>query len=142
MSVIKQDIKNRLARLETKVSATHWADRRVAHYRKTRRAMVAICGAIRERLLLMELDPALAVSLQRGEKAAAELAAIPDTEALRAADETITRGDQFDDGEASSIVVAQSERMATRFCDGSQPDLGNASMAELFAFCFAVEKSP
>jgi hypothetical protein len=142
MSVIKQDIKNWLARLETKASTTHWSDRRAAHYRETRRAIVEICKAIRERFLLMGLDPALAVSLQRGEKAAAELAEIPDSEALRAADEAITRGDEIDAEEAVSIAVAQIERMAARFCDGSQPDFSNASLAELFAFCFAVEKAP
>jgi len=42
----------------------------------------------------MGLDPTLAVSLRHGKEAAAELAAIPDTEALRAADEAITRDDQ------------------------------------------------
>ena len=72
--------------------------------------------------------------------AAAELAAIPDSEALRAGDEAITRGDQNDDGEALGTPMAQIERMARHFDDGSQPDLANASLAELFAFCLADEK--
>ena len=93
---------------------------------------------IRSRLLLMGIDPALAVRLELGEEAAAELAAVPDSEALRAADEVITRDDRSDCGEASR---AQIERMAAHFCDGSQPDLANASVAELFAFCVAIEKS-
>ena len=139
MSAIKRDLKGWLARLEIRASTTHW-DRHAAHYRKTRRAVIEICDAIRERLLLMELDPELAVSLQRGEEAAAELAAIPDSEALRAADEALTRGDQNDDGEALGIPIAQIERMARHFDDGSQPDLANASLAQLFAFCFANEK--
>jgi hypothetical protein len=109
---------------------------------KPRRAVVEICDAIRERLLLMGLDPALALSLQRGGKAAAELAAIPDSEALRAADEAITRGDQNDDGEALGIPMPQIERMAKHFDDGSQPDLANASLAQLFAFCFGNKKLP
>ena len=70
MSAIKRDLKGWLARLEIRASTTHW-DRHAAHYRKTRRAVIEICDAIRERLLLMELDPELAVSLQRGEEAAA-----------------------------------------------------------------------
>ena len=44
----------------------------------------------------MGLDPALAVSLRRGEEAAAKLAAIPDTEALRTADEALTHSDLDD----------------------------------------------
>jgi hypothetical protein len=142
MSAIKRDLKGWLARLEIRAATTHWTDRHAAHYRKARRAVVEICDAIRERLLLMGLDPALAVSLQRGGKAAAELAAIPDSEALRAADEAITRGDHNDDGEALGIPMAQIERMAKHFDDGSPPDLANASLAQLFAFCFGNKKLP
>jgi hypothetical protein len=36
--------------------------------------------------------------------------------------------------------MAQIERTARHFEDGSQPDLANASLAQLFAFCFANEK--
>ena len=86
----------------------------------------------------MGLDPALAVSLLRGEQAAAHLAAIPDSVTLRAADEATTRGDQNDDG-AASIIIARMDRMAALYRDGAQPDLDNASLAELFAFCFAME---
>ena len=64
MSAIKRDLKGWLARLEIRASTTHW-DRHAAHYRKTRRAVVEIYDAIRERLLLMGLDPELAVSWQR-----------------------------------------------------------------------------
>jgi hypothetical protein len=74
MSVINQHIKYWLARLEIKAAATHRADRHAAHHRNTRRAIVEICEAIRERH-------------------SAELASIPDSEALRAADAAITRGD-------------------------------------------------
>jgi hypothetical protein len=84
----------------------------------------------------MGFDPALAVSLQRGEQAAVELAAIPDSETLRAADAAITRSDQHDDGATATIIAAQVAPMATHFRDGSEPDLVHASLAELFAFCF------
>ena len=142
MSVIGQDIKRWLTRLETRAQTTPWTDRQAAHYRKTLRAIVAICEAIRERLLLMGLDPALAVSLLRGEQAAAHLAAIPDSVTLRAADEAMTRGDQKDDTGAVSIIIGRMQRMAVLYRDGAQPDLANASLTELFAFCFAMEKSP
>jgi len=90
----------------------------------------------------MGLDPALAVSLLRGEQAAAELAAIPDSVTLQAADEATTRGDQNDNGGASGVIIARMDRMAALYRDGAQPDLENASLTELFAFCFAMEKSP
>jgi hypothetical protein len=49
MSVVNQHIKYWLARLEIKAAATHWTDRHAAHHRNTRRAIVEICEAIRER---------------------------------------------------------------------------------------------
>jgi hypothetical protein len=140
MNVINQHIKHWLARLEAKAAATHWADRHAAHHRNTRRAIVEICEAIRERLSLMGLDPTLAVSLLRGQEAAGELASIPDSEALRAADAAITRGDHHDGGGASSIITAQAARMAVHLRDRSEPDLTHASLTELFAFCFPKEK--
>jgi hypothetical protein len=89
----------------------------------------------------MGLDPALAESLQRGEDAAAELAAIPDSEALRMADEAITRTDLANRSESHSRVEAKIERMAENFCDGSQQlNFANASVAQLLAFCVAIEK--
>ena len=136
MSIINQHIKHWLARLEINAATTPWADRHAAHHRNTRRALVEICEMIREQLALMGFDPALAVSLQRGEQAAVELAAIPDSETLRAADAAITRSDQHDDGATATIIAAQVAPMATHFRDGSEPDLAHASLAELFAFCF------
>src|SRR5262249_4403374 len=125
-----------LTRLTPKAATTPWADRHAAHHRNTRRALVEICEAIREQLALMGFDPALAVSLRRGAQAAVELAAIPDSETLRAADAAITRSDQHEDGAASRIIAAQAAPMATQVRDGSEPDLAHASLAELFAFCF------
>jgi len=136
MSVINQHIRHWLARLEIKAEATQWPDRHAAHHRNTRRAIVEICEAIRERLSLMGLDPTLALSLLRGQEAAGELASIPDSEALRAADAAITRGDRYDGEAASGIIMAQAERMAVPMRDRSEPDLTHASLAELFAFCF------
>src|SRR5215471_7189299 len=136
MSIISQHIKQWLARLEIKAATTPWADPHAAHHRNTRLALVEICEMIREQLALMGFDPALAVSLQRGEQAAVELAAIPDSETLRAADAAITRSDQHDDGAPSSIIEAQAAPMAAHVRDGSEPDLAHALLAELFAFCF------
>jgi hypothetical protein len=144
MSTVQQDFKRRLARAEITASAVHPADLQAARDRRSLRAITVVCEFIRERFLLMgldpALDPALAVCLRVGEEAAAKLAAIPDTEALRSADLAITRGGLNDYGEAHSTVVAEIERLAAIYCEGVQPNFVNASLAELLAFCVAMEK--
>src|SRR6266849_9943482 len=96
-------------------------------------------GRVRDRAT-KRLDPSLAVSLRVGEDAAAELAAIPDSEALRTADEAITHIDVDDRREAGSRVRAEIQRMAANICEGGQPDFAHASVAELLAYCVAIEK--
>ncbi len=89
----------------------------------------------------MGLDPALAVRLRYGEEAAAELAAIPDTEALRTADEALTHSDLDDYDEARSSAIAKLERMVEIIIsEGVQPNFAKASGPELLAFCVAMEK--
>jgi hypothetical protein len=95
--------------------------------------------------LQIGLDPALAISLQRGDDAAAELAAIPDSKGLRRADNEISRLEIARTGAGDRTRKAserQSQMMqkAARFHDGSQPDFANASPATLFAYCIAVEQ--
>ena len=145
MSTVQQDFKRRLARAEITVSAVHPADLQAASHRQTLRMRATIYEFIRERFLLMGLDPALAVSLHIGEDAAAELAAIPDSEALRTADEALTHSD-LDDcrREEANGVMAKIQRMADNIADdiiqkGLQPNFATASVAELWAFCVAME---
>jgi hypothetical protein len=141
MSFIIRDVKRRVNRLEVEASATHWVDRQAASHRKSLRALAAVCELIRKRFLLMGLDPALAVSLRHGEDAAAELAAIPDSEALRMADEAITHTDLDDRGEAGSRLNAEIERIAAHIIrEGVQLNFADASVAELLAYCVAIEK--
>ena len=133
---MKRGLKHRLAQAEVAASATDWADREQAHHRQGLRFSVSISAFIRERFLLMGLDPALATSLRRGDESAAELAAIPDSETLKMADNEITRADHT---EELSQFRSKMKQMAARFHD-SQPDFAKASPAELFAFCIAVEE--
>ena len=70
MSTVQQDFKRRLARAEITAAAVYAADRHAARNRRLLRASVHICELIRERFLLMGLDPALAVSLRVGKEAA------------------------------------------------------------------------
>jgi hypothetical protein len=144
MSTVQQDFKRRLARAEITASAVHPADLQAASHRQLLRTRVHLCEFIRERFLLMGLDPALAVSLHHGEDAAAELAAIPDTEALRTADEALTHSDLDDYREDALSVRAKIQRMADNIADdiidkGVQPNFAKASLAELWAFCVAME---
>jgi hypothetical protein len=140
MSTVQQDFKRRLARAEITTSAVHPADLQAASHRGLLRVRTAICEFIRERFLLIGLDPALAVRLRWGEEAAAELAAIPDSEALRTADEALTHSDLDDCGDARSSLEAKIQRMADNIIDeGVQPDFAKASLLELWAFCVAME---
>jgi len=138
MSTVQQDFKRRLARAEITASAVHPADLQAASHRQSLRVRATIYEFIRERFLLMGLDPALAVSLRWGEEAAAKLAAIPDTEALRTADEAFTHSDLDDDGEAVSFVVEKIERMVAIYREGVQPNFASVSVAELWAYCIAM----
>lgn len=140
MSAVKRDFKRRLARVEAAASATQWADAQAASHRESLRVLVKICETIRKRFLLMGLDPALAASLKRGEHAAAELAAIPDSEGLRTADKAITRDDVGGSSEVRSRFEAKAKRMAAAICEGVQPDFAKAPVGELFVFCIAMEK--
>jgi hypothetical protein len=87
----------------------------------------------------MGIDPAIAVSLQRGGEAAAKLAEIPDT-VEQAADEAIVRADCGDGNDVAHQFYGKIEQMAARIRDEEhQLDLAKASLAELLAFCVAVE---
>ena len=56
---VRRDLERRLARAERAASATNWADWSAANYRNNLRTGVTVCNLIRERFLLMGLDPAL-----------------------------------------------------------------------------------
>jgi hypothetical protein len=139
MTTVKQDFKRRLARAEIMASAVHPANLQAASDRQSLRTRATICEFIRQRFLIIGLDPALAFSLRVGEEAAAKLAAIPDTEVLRSADEALTHSDLDDYGEAHSTGV-KLERMAAMYREGLQPNFASDSVAQLLAFCIAMKK--
>src|SRR5271167_4993188 len=140
MNAVKNDFKRRLARAEAAVSAIHSDDLRAASHRHLLRLCTGICEFSRKTLLVMGLDPAQARGLHIGEDAAAELAAIPDTEALRSADEAIRHSDHHDCGEEGNSVWETIQRMVTHYSEGAQPDVARASGAQLYAFCLASKK--
>jgi hypothetical protein len=87
----------------------------------------------------MGFDPELAGGLQ-DLKAAAELAAIPDTPDLKAADEAILHADRANRGDLGREFEAEVVRIAKLYRSSQhQLDLALASPIELIAFCVAVE---
>jgi hypothetical protein len=133
-------IETRLSRLESLARATQRADSQAAHHRQSLRATLKMYNVIRERLQAMGIDPEAAVSLRRGERILAELAAIPDTPELHAADEAIVHADDGNGGDGARQFQAEIEKMADRCrANGYRLDLANASPAELLAYCVAVE---
>jgi hypothetical protein len=137
---MRRDLAHRLARAEIAATATNWAARQAAHRRELLRSCAKLHQVIRDRLHAMGIDAALAVALQRGEKAAAELAAIPDTDELRAADEAIVSADHHTGNDGARQVRAKIAQMAEQYRDGEHRlDLAKAGPAELLAFCVAVE---
>jgi hypothetical protein len=139
LSTVKRAFKSWLVRVEATASAIHPAHLQAAKHQQSLRARARICEMIRERFILMGLDWMIAVSLRVGEEAAAELAAIPDTELLRSADLALTRSDLDDCVGVRRSFETKIQQMAARFYDGSQPKFANASVMELLAYCVAIE---
>jgi len=134
-----RDLERRLARAEISAPMISWVDRQAAHRRQSLRTRVKCCDLIRERFRVMGIDSCSAVALRRGEEAAAELAGIPDTPDLTAADEAITTA-HYCNADDQCEFKAKIERIAEQYRGGQrQLDLANASPAELLAFCVAVE---
>jgi hypothetical protein len=87
----------------------------------------------------MGFDAELARTLQ-DLKAAAELAAIPDTPDLQAADQAILHADRANQGDLRREFEGKVVRGAELYRSGQhQLDLALASPMELLAFCVAVE---
>jgi hypothetical protein len=117
-----------------------WADWQAADHRRVLRALVEMHQIIRERLRVLGIDPALAETLRRGEEAAAELAAIPDTPELERADDAIFRTKCSNSGDEASQVPEKLARMVELYRSGQHRiDFADASPVQLLAFCIASE---
>jgi len=137
---MRRDLERRLERTEIATAAISWVDRQEARHRERLRLLVKFYGLIRERLRAIGFDPDLAQTL-RDEEAAAELAAIPDTPDLKAADEAILRAEPRQPGRRVHRFEAEIARIAELYRSGEhQLDLATARPIELFAFCVAVER--
>jgi hypothetical protein len=136
---MRRDLERRVARAETAAHALDGADAQAVHRRCSLRAMVKVCDIIRNRLVAMGIEPALAVSLRRGEEAAAELLTIHDTPEPRVADAAATKRDLSGRGNGlDSKLATIAGPMVEQFGRGEEPiDFGNASLVELMAFVTA-----
>jgi hypothetical protein len=94
--------------------------------RCTPRAWRTVCAIVREELMRSGIDPARATALRLGEAR--------DTPELGRADEEfeIPCGDSL----AAKFATKIADN-ARRYEDGHEPDFGNASLAELFAWSLA-----
>jgi hypothetical protein len=93
---------------------------------------------ILERLQAMGIDPTHIAAVQSGEKAAAELAAIPDTPELERADEALLRTECSNSGDGARHVREKIARMVELYRSGQvQIDFADASPCQLLAYCIA-----
>jgi hypothetical protein len=105
--------------------------------RRRLRAEAAIGEVIREALAHAGIDPTNAARLCLADDAAAALAAIPDTPALRHADANDTPPASPHGRARAHAFAPKILAMSKRFAGGPPPDFANASLAELFAWSLA-----
>ena len=111
---MQRNLENRLARAEATASATSWTDLQSAHHRCLLRVRVKICESVREYLIANSDEPERHALWRHGEEASAELANIPDTPELRAADEAILSRahSEKDSGDARERLQKRLDGMA------------------------------
>jgi hypothetical protein len=97
------------------------------------RLTVEICTYIRERLVLMGIDPMLAVGLRVGDEAAAELAA-DEAAAELATDELLDDGEGDHDTGTPDILDKKIGQIEARYRNGRRPDFAKEPLVSLLAF--------
>jgi hypothetical protein len=103
--------------------------------RRLWRAQAAMGEVVRTALARAGVDAARAVRLSLADKAAAALAAIPDTRELQEADTAAAPPANRDERSHAAAFVAKITAMTKGFA-GAPPDFANASFAELLAWSF------
>lgn len=135
-------IDDRLARAEAEKAAKAKATAQPgAERRSGLRAKAAMAGVIREALLRAGGDATTCRALRMAEEAAAELAAIPDTPALRRADRRLLAGDADETSIAAiDAFDAKMSDLVSRYRSGrfDTPDFASESMATVFAWSVAM----
>jgi hypothetical protein len=115
------------------------ADDALSERRRTLRARAAIGAAVRRSLTRAGLDPNRAPALRVADEAAAELAALGDDAAAQSDDRRPPAVERGAPSGAGSGFDERMARLVDRYRDSgaTAPDLAQASLAELFAWCLA-----
>ena len=108
-------------------------------------ALAAVCAFVRDSLVRAGIDPARARALRQAPSpppAAADASAIPAERhpAVAARGDRAEEVGEFVVEDADGLAAIFTERIGAlvrRFDDGHEPDLANASLAELLAWCLA-----
>jgi hypothetical protein len=128
-------IERRLDRIEGRLTA---GPKRAAEEMKERlalaRAKVAVGAVVRRALLRAGIDPACARRLRQADKAAALLAAHGEEAPAPSESDVAGLRLPFDPTRPPDPFEARILALAEDFADGSRPDFGKASFAQLFAW--------
>jgi len=129
--------RGREARIGQALTRVSRPDREAAEHRAALRALAAIGEVVRWSLAQLGIDPARAVMLRVADDAAAELAAMCDTQELRLADRRASQHDGDVPPDDDAWLDEPTRRLVERYRGGvlPEPDLAQASLAELFAWC-------
>jgi len=128
--------------LEKLKSETRWAETEAATHRSMLRWHVMVADFIREVVRSHGIDPGRVRCLELGDKAAAELAAIPDTPELLSADDErleAAEDDERDDGDdPRPALAAEHRRVIEYWLDrGGAPDFERDSALSVLGWCLA-----
>jgi hypothetical protein len=128
--------KRRLARLWASMPPPAQAEGRAVERREELRWQAMLCAFIRRAMERRGIDPAEAAMLCAYE---ASFAGFIDTPELQAADAAFRAAHPDDDGETEKEdprewLLAELDRIAERFIDGSSPDFAICSMSQLWAW--------
>lgn len=127
------------ARIERLARPLHRRDLAAIWHRRTLRARLKVCTLVRAAVAEAGLDPAGISVLRLEAEALAELAALGDTPALRAADEALAAVERRA-GDADELA-GRLARLARCHADGSHPP-ANGSLASWYAWALVRESGP
>jgi hypothetical protein len=133
---MKRDLERRLAQAET--PEINRADREAARRRQELRAIAELRETLRQVFRRVGIDPERVWAL-RAEGQAAELAAIPDTPDLKAADEAMLRLEDTHGEDEAGPMSGKITALVERYRSGElQLNIEHASLADVYAFARAM----
>lgn len=129
------------ARLAHLSAETARAAAREADHRQALRARVAVGAMIRAELARRGIDPASARALRHCDEAAAELAGLGDADGPVRDDGAAADNEAAADAFAARMI-SLTQRVADETAPDGVPDLADASLAILLAWCLGTARLP